>query len=64
MVGYQRYERSENLAYAVYNIPNTSNEDRCNTTMNHTADGVDSLASFGVFDGHMGVSVKSIQILI
>ena len=52
----QRYDKSEFLAYAMYNIPNASNEDRCSTTMNHAADGIESLASFGVFDGHMGVS--------
>ena len=51
-----RHERTEHLAYALYNIPNQSNEDRCATFISHEREGLDSMASFGVFDGHMGAS--------
>ena len=49
-----RYERTEFLAYAMYNIAASSNEDRCATFASHEREGMPSMASFGVFDGHMG----------
>ena len=45
----------EYLAYAQYSIAANSDEDRYSAVMDHTERGVKSLASFGVFDGHMGV---------
>ena len=50
-----RYEKSDFLAYALYNIPAKSDEDRSCTSINHAADRMECMASFGVFDGHMGV---------
>jgi serine/threonine protein phosphatase PrpC len=48
------YERNEYLAYAFYNIAASSNEDRFATFASHEREGMPSMASFGVFDGHMG----------
>lgn len=49
------YSSYEYLAYAQYSIAAKSNEDRYNAVMDHTKRGVKSMASFGVYDGHMGV---------
>ena len=49
------YSSSEYLAYAQYSIAAKSNEDRYSAVMDHTKRGVKSMASFGVYDGHMGV---------
>ena len=49
------YSCREFLACAQYSIAAKSNEDRHSAVMDHTKRGVRSLASFGVFDGHMGV---------
>jgi serine/threonine protein phosphatase PrpC len=51
-----RYEKNEYLQFAMYNIPNSSNEDRAATCTSHEREGVGSMASFGVFDGHMGAA--------
>ena len=47
--------KGEHLGYACYSISSTSNEDRFSASINHVNAGVKSLATFGVFDGHMGV---------
>ena len=52
-----RHERTDYLSYAVYNVAAKSNEDRFSSDMNHANCGMESMASFGVFDGHMGVSI-------
>jgi serine/threonine protein phosphatase PrpC len=53
-----RYEKSEFLAYAFYGIAARSNEDRYASAMDHSDHGAQSLASFGIFDGHMGVRIR------
>ena len=49
------YSSCEYLAYAQHSIAAKSNEDRYSAVMDHTKRGVKSMASFGVYDGHMGV---------
>ena len=55
-----RYERTEYLAYAICQIACSTNEDRFYANMTHAVNGVESIASFGVFDGHLGVMIFSI----
>jgi serine/threonine protein phosphatase PrpC len=49
------YSSCEYLSYAQYSIASKSNEDRYSAVMDHSKRGVKSMASFGVYDGHMGV---------
>jgi hypothetical protein len=49
------YSSCEFLVYAQYSIAAKSNEDIYCAVMDHTKRGAKSLASFGVYDGHMGV---------
>ena len=49
------YSSCEYLAYAQNSIAAKSNEDRYSAVMDHTKRGVKRMASFGVYDGHMGV---------
>ena len=47
--------KAEYLAYAFHCIAAKSDEDRFSASMNHAKSGMRNLASFGIFDGHMGV---------
>lgn len=51
-----RYDKSEFLSFASCQLSAESNEDRISTCMNHGSGGFESFSSFGVFDGHQGVS--------
>ena len=47
--------KAEHLAYALHCIAARSDEDRFSASMSHAKSGMRNLASFGIFDGHMGV---------
>lgn len=49
------FDRNEFLSYAQFSIAANSDEDRFSAVMNHSNQGLESFASFGTFDGHMGV---------
>ena len=54
-----RYHKSEFLTFASCQLVAASNEDRISTCMNHVGSDHGSFSSFGVFDGHQGVSMTS-----
>jgi hypothetical protein len=49
------YEKRQFLESALCKINAKSNEDRSKACMSHAEDGMDDMASFGLFDGHLGV---------
>lgn len=50
----------ENVSFATFNLPGTSNEDRASSILTHkNSDINDNIFSFGIFDGHNGVRDKS-----
>jgi serine/threonine protein phosphatase PrpC len=51
-----RSGRCGNIAYGASQIFSESNEDRYCAIFNHFQSGLEELSSFGVFDGHQGVS--------
>ena len=55
MTSSSSFYESEFLSYAFYGIAAKADEDRFNASMNHSSCGINSMATFGVFDGHMGV---------
>jgi serine/threonine protein phosphatase PrpC len=57
----QRYEKSEFLSFASCQLLATSNEDRIAASLNYKTLDEGKFSSFGVFDGHQGVSTSILK---
>ena len=47
------------VSYAVANIASKANQDRVSVHEDHSSEGLFTLSTFGVYDGHLEVLIKS-----